>query len=53
MSGWRDKRKQFIAAYEAYAKEHRRKPTPTYQKVTLWIMVLVSLVVWVYMNLHR
>jgi hypothetical protein len=53
MTGWSERRRELIAAYVAYAKRHPRKPTPTYQKVTLWVMVLVSLIAWVYMRLHR
>ena len=53
MTRWRERRKELMAAYTAYAKSHPRKPTPRYQKVILWVMVLVSLVAWAYMQLHR
>ena len=53
MIGWREGRKKLIAAYVAYAKEHPRKPTPRYQKVIVWVMVVASLVAWLYMHCHR
>jgi len=52
MSGWGERRKELITAYLEHAKRHPRKPTPTYQKVALWVMVFLAVVAWAYMQLH-